>query len=125
MSLPQDRAFLPADLGRTTVAGVVLATAGTQGVTAADTLTPSLQGTEQGIVVSAASASSLTASGFPATMTAGSVGALTVTAYDVYGNLATGYTGTVSFSSSDAQASLPPSATYTGADAGSRSLRSH
>src|SRR5256712_4006027 len=121
-SLPPDRAFLPADLGRVTGAAVVIATAGIQSVTAADTFTPSLHATEQGIVVSAASAASLTAGGFPATTTAGAVGALTVTAYDAYGNVATGYTGTVSFSSSDAQASLPPSTTYTGADAGSRSF---
>ena len=120
-SLPPDRAFLPGDLGRVTVTGVVLTTAGSQSVTAADTLTPSLRAT-QGISVAPGPASSLTVGGFPTTTTAGSAGALTVTAYDVYGNLATGYAGTVSFSSSDAQATLAPPTTFTSADAGSRSF---
>src|SRR5438477_229062 len=111
-SLPPDRAFLPADLGRVTVVGIVLTSAGTQNVTAADTLTPSLQAT-QGTLVTAAPASSLTASGFPATTSAGSSATLTVAAWDVYGNLATAYVGTVSFSSSDAQAALPPATTFT------------
>src|SRR5438132_507687 len=118
-SLPPDRAFLPGDLGRETVAGIVLTSARTQNVTAADTLTPLLQAT-QGIVVNAAPASSLTATGFPATTSAGSSGTLTVAAWDVFGNLATAYVGTVSFSSSDAQAALPPATTFTSADAGSR-----
>lgn len=121
-TLPADRAFLPGDLGRVNVSGVFLATSGSQSVTAEDTLTPSLLGSQSGIVVGPAAAASLSASGFPASTSAGQAGALTITAYDVYGNLATGYRGTVSFSSSDAQASLPAPTTYTGADAGSRSF---
>ncbi len=42
----------------------------------------------------------------------------TVTAYDPYGNVATGYTGTVHLTSSDPQAVLPASFTFTAADAG-------
>ena len=37
---------------------------------------------------------------------------------DAYGNVAAGYTGTVTFSSSDVQAGLPASYTFTAADAG-------
>src|SRR5205823_7196819 len=37
---------------------------------------------------------------------------------DSYGNDATGYTGTLTFSSSDAQASIPPNYTFTPGDAG-------
>jgi len=39
-------------------------------------------------------------------------------AKDAFGNVSTGYTGTVTFSSSDAKASLPASYTFTAADAG-------
>jgi hypothetical protein len=45
-----------------------------------------------------------------------------VAAVDAYGNAATGYTGTVTFSSSDVQAGLPASYTFTAADAGSHTF---
>ena len=47
---------------------------------------------------------------------------VTVTAYDAYGNVATGYTGTVTFTSSDGQAALPASYTFTAADAGTHTF---
>ena len=47
---------------------------------------------------------------------------MTVTAYDAYGNVATGYTGTVALTSSDPQAVLPSSFTFTAADAGTHSF---
>jgi hypothetical protein len=43
---------------------------------------------------------------------------VTVTAYDAHGNVATGYTGTVTFSSTDGMATLPPDYTFTAADNG-------
>ena len=52
------------------------------------------------------------------TLTAGTTNNFTVTAYDAYGNVDTGYTGKVQFSSSDPNASLPASYTFTAADAG-------
>ena len=55
--------------------------------------------------------------GFPAT-TAGVAQSFTVTVRDAFGNSITGYTGTVTFSSSDVQAGLPASYTFTAADAG-------
>src|SRR6202043_2261331 len=55
--------------------------------------------------------------GFPAT-TAGLAHSFTVAAKDSSGNVVTGYTGTVTFSSSDVQAGLPASYTFTTADAG-------
>ena len=45
-----------------------------------------------------------------------------MTARDAFGNLATGYTGTVSFASTDAQADLPGSYTFTAADAGTHTF---
>jgi hypothetical protein len=75
-------------------------------------------GSQTGIAVSAAAAAaSFTVSGFPATA-AGASHTFTVTVKDAFGNVATGYTGTVNFSSSDAQAGLPASYTFTAADAG-------
>ena len=50
--------------------------------------------------------------------TAGSPAATTVTAKDGFGNTAASYAGTVSFSSSDATATLPANFTFTSADAG-------
>lgn len=41
---------------------------------------------------------------------------------DAFGNVANGYAGTVNFSSSDAQAGLPASYTFTAADAGSHTF---
>jgi hypothetical protein len=44
---------------------------------------------------------------------AGSVISVVVTVQDACGNVVPGYTGTVAFSSSDAQATLPPNYTFT------------
>ena len=54
----------------------------------------------------------------PGTATAGSPVSATVTATDAFGNTATGYRGTVSFSSSDAAATLPADHGFTAGDAG-------
>ncbi len=64
-------------------------------------------------VINPAGASSLVVSGFPTGTTAGATHSFTVTAYDTYGNVATGYTGTVSFESSDPQATFSPTTSYT------------
>jgi hypothetical protein len=63
-------------------------------------------------------AANLTVSGFPASTTAGVVGNFTVKAENADGTTATGYTGTVSFSSSDSQATLPVDYNFTAADGG-------
>src|SRR5262249_32928875 len=67
--------------------------------------------------VKAAAASSMVLA-FPASTTAGVAQPLTVTLLDAYGNVATGYSGKVSFTSSDAQASLPASYAFNNKDAG-------
>src|SRR5262249_55944929 len=58
----------------------------------------------------------------PTSTTAGQTGSLILTAWDHYGNIATGYTGTGTFVSSDPQAILPPSYTFTAADNGSHTF---
>jgi predicted RNA methylase len=90
-----------------------LKTAGTQSLTATDTVSSSITGSQAGITVNPAAASTLTVAGFASPMTAGTAGSFTVTAKDAYGNTATGYAGTVHFSSSDGQAVLPANSMLT------------
>jgi hypothetical protein len=116
--LPASYTFVSGDAGQHTFAAI-FKTSGTQSLTAKDTVTSSISGSQSGIIVNPAAAGSFQVSGFPASITAGVSQNFTVTAKDVYGNIATGYTGTVSFSSSDAKAILPANYTFTSADAGS------
>jgi hypothetical protein len=115
--LPGDYTFTLDDNGVHSFSAALL-TSGTQSITATDTVTTSIKGTQAGIVVNAATASSLTVSGFPSPQTAGVAGNVTVTAKDIYGNVATGYTGTVHFKSDDARAQLPPDYAFVADDNG-------
>jgi hypothetical protein len=120
-TLPPDYTFVPADAGVKTLP-VTLKTVGTQSITATDTVTGSITGTQSGITVDPATATSLELAGFPSTTTAGDQHTVTVTLRDAYGNTATGYTGTVHFTSSDGQATLPADYTFIPADAGVKSF---
>ena len=115
------QAVLPANAGLTNGVGsftVTLKTAGSQSITATDTVTGTITGTQSGITVSPASASVLAVSGFPSSQTAGSAGSVTVTAKDAYGNTATGYLGIVHFTSTDGQAVLPVNYQFVSGDSG-------
>jgi hypothetical protein len=96
---------------------VILKTAGTQSVTATDTVTASVAGTQHGIVVNAAALSKLVVSGLTTPRTKSVAGSIRVTATDAYGNRVHGYLGTVHFTSSDAKAKLPADYKFTAADA--------
>ncbi len=113
--LPADYTFTPADGGQHTFS-ITLKTAGTQSLTATDTVTPGITGMQSGIVVSPGALSALLVAGFPSPVTAGTAGMVTVTATDAYGNTVPGYRGTVHFTSSDGQAVLPLDYTFTAAD---------
>jgi len=115
--LPADYTFTAADAGGHAFSAT-LQTAGTQSLTAIDSMTASPTGTETGITVNPAAASTMTVTGFPSSATAGVAKNFTVTLKDPYGNRASGYTGTVRFTSSDGNASLPANYTFTAADAG-------
>ena len=115
-ALPADYTFTAADAGVHTFTAT-LKTAGTQSITATDSTSATITGSATGISVSPAAAALFTVTGFPAT-TAGVGHTFTVTARDAFGNVATGYAGTVNFSSSDVQAGLPASYTFTAADSG-------
>jgi len=113
--LPADYTFTAADAG-THIFSATLKTAGTQSITAKDTLSSAMTAGE-GITVNAAAASKFIISA-PSTVTHGVPFSLTLTVEDAFGNVVTGYTGTVRFSSSDRTATLPANYTFTASDKG-------
>jgi hypothetical protein len=111
-----DHTFGPGDAGVAQF-GATLFTAGTRSITATDTVTASITGSQTGIVITPAAADHFTVTA-PPTATAGTPTSAVVTVQDVYGNTVVNYTGTVVLSSSDPQAMLPGPYTFTTADAG-------
>jgi hypothetical protein len=95
-----------------------LRTAGSQSITATDTLTGSITGSQTGIVIAAGTTQIIKVRDFPTSVTAGTAAVFSVTVRDAFGNIATGYRGTVHFTSSDASALLPADYTFTSSDAG-------
>src|SRR5207249_8437864 len=91
--------------------------AGSQSLTATDTVTSSITGSQSGIVVTAAAATHFAITA-PANVSIGVAFSVTVTALDAYGNIATGYLGTIHFTSTDNKAILPNNYTFVAADAG-------
>ena len=114
--LPANYTFTSADAGNHTFSAA-LKTAGTQSITAADTVNASLHSTDSGITVKAAAASKFILSA-PASVQPGVPFSLTVTVEDAYGNIVTGYLGTIHFTSSDSRAKLPANYTFTAGDNG-------
>jgi hypothetical protein len=115
--LPANYTFTSTDQGIHTF-HATLFTAGTQSLTATDTATSSITGSQTGIVITPAAVTHFRVYGFANPTTAGVAHSFIVQAKDLYGNVVTGYTGTVSFSSSDSQATLPAPYTFTSGDAG-------
>src|SRR5437763_165518 len=93
--------------------GVTLKTAGSQSVTATDTVTASLTGSQSAIQVNPAAASILMVSGIPSPQSQNTASPVTVEARDAFGNRATAYVGTVKFTSTDTQATLPANYKFT------------
>ncbi|RKG80569.1 hypothetical protein D7W79_07675 [Corallococcus exercitus] len=115
--LPPDAVFASADQGAKTVSGLVFKTAGTQSLTATDTVTPALTATVDADV-RASTAASFEALGYDGPVAAGRLISLELVARDAYGNVAKEYASTVTFSSTDAQAVLPGAYTFTLLDEG-------
>lgn len=113
--LPASYTFTAADAGTHTFA-LSLVTAGTQMLTLRD-VSNTLVSTGAPITVAPAALASLAMSG-PKGTTAGQSQDFILTARDVYGNIATNFTGAVQFTSTDGQAALPGTYTFTAADAG-------
>ena len=120
-ALPADYTFTGADAG-THVFSATLNTVGSRALSATDTATKSINGSQSAISVVAGPTSTLVVAGYPSPVTAGSSRNFSVTARDVAGNTTTGYRGTVAFTSSDAQAVLPSPYTFTAPDAGARTF---
>jgi hypothetical protein len=108
-------AVLPANATLTNGTGTfsaTLRTAGSETITAADTVTSSIAGTSNQISVPSPGATHFAITA-PASATAGTAISFTVTALDVNNNTATNYAGTVHFTSIDGSAVLPANATLT------------
>ena len=113
------QAMLPADTTMTSVTATfsaTLKTTGTQTITVTDTAMHT--GTSSTITVKPAGATQLLVSPSTFTASTGTPLSFTVTALDALNNVATSYSGTVHFTSSDSQALLPASYTFTTADGG-------
>ena len=115
--LPANYTFVAGDSGAH-MFSATLKTSGTQSITATDTVTASIAGTQSTITVNPGPATTIIVAGFASPVTAGTASNFTVTAKDTFTNTATGYTGTVHFTSSDPQAVLPANYTFVTADSG-------
>lgn len=87
-------------------------------LTALDTVTASITGTQSNILVLAGPATAFAFSGLPAPMKLGVAGSFTLRAKDSSGSTAANYTGTVHFTSTDPLAVLPVNYTFTVGNAG-------
>jgi hypothetical protein len=119
--LPPDYTFTPADRGSHAFQ-VIPRTAGVQTITIQSTADLPIAGTVS-LPIRAAAPQMLVVSDFPSPVTAGDIGSFTVTAYDRYGNVANDYADTVTFSSSDAEATLPADFTFSADDGGSHTFQ--
>ncbi|MHB8717845.1 MAG: beta strand repeat-containing protein [Candidatus Dormibacteria bacterium] len=127
-TLPQDYTFTASDQGQHSFANVVLATPGTQTITATDSSNSSITGTVS-VTVQVGRAAQLVfvntpPGASPPDAAANTPFSGTLQAEDAAGNIVTTYTGTVSFSSSDPLATLPSPYTFGSADAGSHTFPS-
>jgi len=108
-------AILPANSTLTNGVGTfssTLNTAGSQTITATDTVTSSITGTSNTITVTSTAATHFAISA-PASATPGVAFNFTITALNLSNGTATGYSGTVHFTSTDGSAILPADSTLT------------
>lgn len=110
--LPANFTFPFSDRGSHTFTAT-LKTAGTQSITATDTVTATITGSQTGITVTPAAISALLVAGFPNPANANTPGTVTVSARDAFANLTPSYTGTVHLTSTDPLAILPADYTFT------------
>lgn len=115
--LPKSYMFASCDIDVHIFNCVVLATAGSQKITASDTVMKNVIGSAQ-ITVNPAAVSTFVLNAAAGIVLQGVPTIITVTAQDKFGNTATGYRGTVKITSSDAKAVLPMIYTFTPSDNG-------
>jgi hypothetical protein len=105
------QAALPSNATLTNGVGTfsaTLKTAGSQAITATDTVTASITGSSSAITVNAGPATHFAMSTAGNAATARAHTGISINASDAYSNLAGSYSGTVHFTSSDPNAILPP-----------------
>jgi hypothetical protein len=119
-TLPANYQFVAGDQGTHTFSAT-LKTAGNQTINATDTITAGITGTSGTIVVSGGAATHLSVSA-PATAVAGFPLNFTVTALDQFNNTATTYSATVTFTSTDAAATLPANYPFVASDHGTHTF---
>ena len=110
------QAVLPANATLTNGVGIFSATfntTGSQMLTAADSVTPTIVGTSAAISVNPPGAATHFVLNSPTSAVAGALVAITITALDVNNNPATSFGGAAQVSSSDGQATLPNIVTMT------------
>ncbi|HKC59973.1 MAG TPA: Ig-like domain-containing protein [Myxococcales bacterium] len=122
-TVPPDHTFTLTEAGvhafPITLKGAADPQIATFSITATDTVTATIHGSQAGIVVNPATAVTLQVVGFPTSVTAGVGGFVIVSALDAFANTASGYRGTVLITSSDVAAAIPANPhTYTATDAG-------
>src|SRR5206468_1533522 len=110
--LPTDYTFNIREFGRHIFSNTTLKTAGSQSLTATDTVTSTITGSQTGITVNPAAPSSLVVAGFSSPTTAGMAGTFTVTAKDAFSNTAPGHTGTLHPYTTLFRSVLPANSTY-------------
>ena len=118
--LPFEVVFAPDDKGVKHVA-VTFTTAGPHSLLGVDKTNDLIRGTAA-LTVVAATAASCIAGQAPSAAVAGSLFGVTIGLRDRFDNVAAGYAGTISVTTTDARAQLPPSATYVAGDAGSHAF---
>jgi hypothetical protein len=114
--LPANYKFTSADAG-VHMFSATLRTAGSQSITATDTVTSTITGSSS-MTVNPGAPFKLAIARFPFKPTAGAPGSFRVTAQDRYSNTAPTFADTVHFTSSDPQAMLPADYTFTSTDGG-------
>ena len=119
--LPGTYIFTLQDAGKKIFEMVSLKAKGIQTVNVRDLNDAAVNGTSSNIAVSAGSAAAVTVSA-PSLVNAGTTFNFIITVQDPFGNAVDGYTGTVSFTSTDSSAVLPPDYTFTGTEGGVRVL---
>jgi hypothetical protein len=114
--LPSDYTFKSGDQGQHNFSAT-LKTAGSQSITATDTVTKTITGTQSGIVVNPAALDHL---GFvaPTSAKVGTPFSVTVTAQDAYNNTITSFRDTIHFACTDKKAVLPKDYVFTAGDMG-------
>ncbi len=121
-TLPSPYTFTEGDAGVHAFTNAIsFTTAGPATVRVTDAADATIFG-EASLTVLALDAVRLDVTGLPDPVQAGVGSSVTVTARDANGNVATGYVGTIAFTSNDPQATLPPSYTFTAADAGTHTF---